>query len=362
MYGFKIKQKLTCCASVLLLCAITNVLCACNKEAAVAKNLGDGLFAKINTVNGDIFIKLEYQKAPLTVTNFTALAEGTMTAAGGKPFYDGLTFHRVISKANGDGDDFMVQGGDPNGNGSGGPGYQFPDEIVPELKHDKPGVLSMANAGPGTNGSQFFITIVPTPWLDGKHTVFGRVVQGQDIVNTIKQGDKINRITIIRNGQEAGSFKADQNRFDELLLRADAEAKAKQQAKRDAGIAAANKALPDAKKTDSGILYVIKKEGKGQKPAAGSTAQLNYELKLLDGKVIDASRMHDSAFEFTVGRGDVIRGWDEMVLDMKQGESRTVIIPPELAYGSRDIPDGKGGVAIPADSYLMFDMELVNIK
>ncbi|MDR2491033.1 MAG: peptidylprolyl isomerase [Spirochaetaceae bacterium] len=328
----------------------------------MAKNLGDGLFAKINTAKGDIIIKLAYQKTPLTTTNFAALAEGTMKAAGGKPFYDGLTFHRVISKANGDSDDFMVQGGDPNGNGSGGPGYQFPDEIVPELKHDKPGVLSMANAGPGTNGSQFFITIVPTPWLDGKHTVFGQVVQGQDVVNKIKQGDKIDRITIIRNGQEAGNFKADQNRFDELLLKADAETKAKQKAKRDVDSAAAAKALPNAQKTDSGILYVIKKDGKGQKPAAGSTVQLNYELKLLNGTVVDASSMHGKIFEFTVGRGEVIKGWDETVLDMKQGESRTVIIPPELAYGSRDIPDGRGGIAIPADSYLMFDMELAGIK
>ena len=328
----------------------------------MAKNLGDGLFAKISTAKGEIFIKLEHQKTPLTVTNFVALAEGTMKAAGGKPFYDGLTFHRVISKANGNGDDFMVQGGDPIGNGSGGPGYQFPDEIVPELNHDEPGVLSMANAGPGTNGSQFFITIVPTPWLDGKHTVFGRVVQGQNVVNTIKQGDKIDRITIIRNGQEAAGFKASQDRFDELLLKAAAEAKAKQQVKRDADIAAIAKILPDAKKTDSGIHYVIKKAGTGQKPAAGSTAQLNYELKLLNGTLVDASSMHGKVFEFTVGRGEVISGWDETVLDMRQGESRTVIIPPELAYGSKDLPDGRGGIAIPADSYLMFDMELAGIK
>ncbi|MDR2079021.1 MAG: peptidylprolyl isomerase, partial [Treponema sp.] len=144
-------------------------------------NLGDGVFARIRTNRGDIVLRLEYQQTPLTVCNFVALAEGKMSAAGGKPFYDGLVFHRVIA-------DFMIQGGDPQGTGAGGPGYRFPDEIVASLKHDGPGVLSMANAGPDTNGSQFFITHKETPWLDGKHTVFGKVVQGQDVVNAIRQG------------------------------------------------------------------------------------------------------------------------------------------------------------------------------
>jgi len=185
-------------------------------EEIGAQNLGDGLFAQITTNRGDIVVRLEYQRAPLTVCNFVALAEGAMDNAKGRRYYDGLIFHRVISRANGDAQDFMIQGGCPQGTGRGGPGYSFPDEIDPSLKHDKPGVLSMANAGPGTNGSQFFITIVPTPHLDGRHTVFGYVVQGQSIVNTAKQGDKIERITIIRNGDEANAFKADQENFDRL--------------------------------------------------------------------------------------------------------------------------------------------------
>jgi len=185
-------------------------------EEIGAQNLGDGLFAQITTNRGDIVVRLEYQRAPLTVCNFVALAEGAMDNAKGRRYYDGLIFHRVISRANGDGQDFMIQGGCPQGTGRGGPGYSFPDEIDPSLKHDKPGVLSMANAGPGTNGSQFFITIVPTPHLDGRHTVFGYVVQGQSIVNTTKQGDKIERITIIRNGDDANAFKADQENFDRL--------------------------------------------------------------------------------------------------------------------------------------------------
>jgi len=175
--------------------------------------LADGLYAKIMTSKGDILIKLEMEKTPLTVTNFVGLAEGTKNSNRGKGvrFYDGLTFHRVLP-------DFMIQGGDPQGDGTGGPGYTFPDEIYSTLRHDAPGTLSMANSGPGTNGSQFFITHAKTPWLDGKHTVFGRVIEGQDVVNAIGQGDTIKTIDIIRIGRKAAAFKADQVSFEMLLL------------------------------------------------------------------------------------------------------------------------------------------------
>lgn len=167
----------------------------------------DGLYARFATTKGTIVARLFFDRTPVTVGNFVGLAEGTLPwrdAAGQarqSRYYDGLIFHRVIA-------DFMIQGGDPLGKGYGGPGYQFPDEFRSDLKHDKPGILSMANAGPNTNGSQFFITHVPTPWLDGKHTVFGEVVEGQSVVDAIAQGDKILSLTIERVGQAARAFDA----------------------------------------------------------------------------------------------------------------------------------------------------------
>jgi peptidylprolyl isomerase len=325
---------------------------------AEAQNLGDGLFARITTNRGDIVVRLEYQRAPLTVCNFVALAEGNMNASSGRRFYDGLTFHRVISRANGDSQDFMIQGGCPLGNGMGGPGYRFPDEIVAELKHDRPGVLSMANAGPGTNGSQFFITIVPTPHLDGKHTVFGYVVQGQNIVNTTRQGDRIERITIIRNGQAANAFRADQGTFDRLQRQIQSAIESRIRTQRQADIDKINAEFPGALQTASGIRYIIQRQGSGDKPASGRTVSVNYEGRLLSGIVFDRSELRGRPLEFQVGTGRVIQGWDETVLDMRPGEKRLVIIPPELAYGDNDVGNG----VIPANSFLIFEMELVSVQ
>ncbi|MDR0323555.1 MAG: peptidylprolyl isomerase [Treponema sp.] len=322
------------------------------------QNLGDGLFARITTNRGDIVVRLEYERAPITVCSFVALAEGKMNAARGRRFYDGLTFHRVISRANGDGQDFMIQGGCPQGNGRGGPGYSFPDEFDPALKHDKPGILSMANAGPGTNGSQFFITIVPTPHLDGRHTVFGQVVQGQNIVNTVRQGDKIEKITIIRNGQAANAFSADQAAFDRLLGQKETEDAARMQAQSHADIDKINSDYPNTQKTVSGIRYIIQKQGSGGKPGTGNTVRVHYSGRLLSGSVFDSSILRGTPLEFEAGTGKVIQGWDEMVIDMQAGEKRLVIIPPELAYGNRDVGNG----LIPANSFLIFEMELISFR
>jgi peptidylprolyl isomerase len=330
-----------------LLVFMAGTACAAPGDAA----LGDGLFARISTNRGDIVLRLEYQKAPLTVCNFVALAEGKMNAAKGKPFYDGLTFHRVVAN-------FMIQGGDPQGNGTGGPGYRFPDEFDPSLRHNGPGVLSMANSGPNTNGSQFFITHTETPWLDGKHSVFGRVVQGQQVVNAVAQGDRITKLTIIRNGSGAAAFKADQAAFDALAREKSAAETAKFQAQRDADLALVSRNYPNAVQTASGLRYIITKEGTGARAERGKTVAVNYKGMLLSGKVFDSSDVHGGPMELQAGAGRVIQGWEETLVDMKQGEKRTVIIPPELAYGAQEVGNG----LIPANSFLVFEMELVRIR
>ena len=303
----------------------------------------DGLYAVIDTDKGVIVLKLFYKDTPLTVCNFVGLAEGTLDAAKGKPFYDGLTFHRVIA-------DFMIQGGDPLGTGSGGPGYKFPDEIVENLKHDGPGVLSMANAGPGTNGSQFFITHVQTPWLDGKHTVFGRVVEGQNVVDAIQQGDKMNSIKIIRTGDEAKAFKTDQEAFYKYL------AATKESEKRRMEDLIKTK-YPPAKLDDDGVYFFVVKQGNGDSPKQGQTLTMKYKGSLLEnGKVFDDTDMREP-FKFPVGLGEVIQGFDSQAAKMTLGEKRIIIIPPHLAYGDASI-DG----LIPPNSYLVFELELLNIK
>ena len=318
--------------------------------ASEEMQLTEGLYAKFITSKGDIIARLEYEKTPLTVANFVGLAEGTKDSNRGKGvrFYDGLTFHRVIAN-------FMIQGGCPLGNGTGGPGYTFPDEIDPTLKHDSPGVLSMANAGPGTNGSQFFITHVPTPWLDGKHTVFGHVVSGQDVANAIKKGDTIKTVEIIRIGDKAKAFKADQAAFDALLADRRTKAEKASQEKIKAENELIAKKWPNAKITPSGLRYVVIKEGEGKKPERGAMITTNYTGTLLDGKKFDSSVDRGKPFVFRVGTGRVIKGWDEAFLDMKKGEKRILILPPDLAYGERGIDK-----VIPPNSTLIFEVELLD--
>ena len=263
----------------------------------------------------------------------------------GTPYYDGLNFHRVIP-------DFMVQGGCPQGSGVGGPGYQFDDEIDPSLCHDKAGILSMANAGPGSNGSQFFITHVPTPWLDGKHTVFGCVVEGQEIVDSITQGDTIDKIEIQRIGKDAQDWDAVAafNSFNQKAQQRIEAQKAKQAEELD-------KVSAGFQKTDSGLRYQIIQEGAGEQAAAGQTVSVHYKGQLLDGTVFDSSYKRQQPIDFVLGQGQVIPGWDEGVLLLKVGDKARFVIPSDLAYGSR----GAGGV-IPPDAALIFDVELVAVS
>ncbi|AUS04095.1 peptidylprolyl isomerase [Pseudotamlana carrageenivorans] len=308
----------------------------------------DGLYAKFNTTKGEILVALEFQKTPGTVGNFVALAEGNLENSAkpqGKPYYDGLKFHRVIP-------DFMIQGGCPQGTGSGNPGYQFDDEFHPDLKHDGPGVLSMANAGPGTNGSQFFITHVETAWLDNKHTVFGKVIEGQDVVDVIAQGDVIESLEIVRVGAEAEAFNAIEafRTFEGSREKRLAEAKAQAEAELD-------KLATGFNKTDSGLRYQIIQKGDGAKAEKGKTVSVHYKGQLSDGTVFDSSYKRNSPIDFPVGVGQVISGWDEGIQLLQVGDKARFVIPSHLGYGSR----GAGGV-IPPDATLIFDVELMRVK
>ena len=304
----------------------------------------DGLYAKITTSRGDILLALTYDKTPGTVGNFVGLAEGKLPEnKTGKPFYDGLKFHRVIA-------DFMIQGGCPLGTGTGDPGYKFDDEFHPNLKHSGPGVLSMANSGPDTNGSQFFITHVATPWLDNKHTVFGYVVEGQEVVDSVKQGDKIESVTIVKVGADAEAFDAVKafKTFNE-------EGAKREEAQKAAAEALLQKHTEGMEITPSGLHYKIFHHGDGEKPKRGAHVSVHYTGMFLDGGVFDSSYQRNQPIQFPLGEGHVIAGWDEGIQLLKKGDKARFVIPSHLAYGSR----GAGGV-IPPNASLVFDVELVD--
>ncbi|WP_428231583.1 peptidylprolyl isomerase [Flavobacterium sp.] len=326
----------------------------------------DGIFATISTTKGDIVVSLEYEKTPVTVANFISLAEGNnpnvkVERLKGKPFYDGLKFHRVIN-------DFMIQGGDPDGNGSGGPGYAFKDEFVEELKFEKGGVLAMANSGPATNGSQFFITHKETPWLNGKHTIFGHVVSGMDNVNKIVQDDIMTKITITRKGEAAKKFNAVKVLADDVKKQDAKKAESQKVVTQKAAYFAATKAK--ATTTASGLKYVITKKGTGIKGAEGSNIYFHYAGYFEDGNLFDSSMSsvakaygkYDAnrdaqkgyqAFPFTVGKKDgMIPGFIEALDMMTDGEKAIFFLPSNLAYGEK----GAGGV-IPPNSTLIFEIE-----
>ena len=308
----------------------------------------DGIYAKFNTTKGSIVAKLTHDKTPGTVGNFVGLAEGQLennVKKMGEPYYDGIKFHRVIP-------DFMVQAGCPLGTGTGDAGYKFDDEFHPELKHDKPGVLSMANAGPGTNGSQFFITHVPTEWLDNKHTVFGHVIEGMDIVNEIAQGDIIESVEIIREGDDAKNW----NAIEAFRTFEGSREKRVAEQKRMAE-EAMEKLAAGFDKTESGLRYKMIQKGDGTQAEKGKTVSVHYEGSLENGKVFDSSYKRKSPIDFKLGVGQVISGWDEGIALLKVGDKARFVIPSYLGYGSQ----GAGGV-IPPDATLIFDVELMNVK
>ena len=370
---------------------------ATNKATTAPSTTGDGMFAEFLTSKGKIIVKLEFQKAPVTVANFVSLAEGTNTFVTdaklkGKPYYDGLKFHRVIK-------DFMIQGGDPQGNGSGGAGYSFKDEIVPEFVFDKGGILAMANSGPATNSSQFFITHKDTPWLNGKHTIFGYVVSGQDVVNAIAQDDVMQKVSIVRKGAAAKAFDAPKTFADYYSHKAEDDQKqaavqAELKAKQEAEAAAAKKIYDEkyapvkadkvkylagvratATKSDTGLEYKIIKTGTGKKPADGTTVYIHYAGYLEDGSLFDSSYedvvkaygKYDESrgsqggynpFPFEAGKKDgLIPGFLEGIGKMSFGDKMVLFIPSKLGYGER----GAGNV-IPPNSNIIFEVELFETK
>jgi len=307
----------------------------------------EGIYARFTTSKGQILVQLTHDKTPGTVGNFVALAEGNLENSAkpqGTPYYDGLKFHRVIA-------DFMIQGGCPLGTGTGDPGYKFDDEFVSELKHDGPGVLSMANAGPGTNGSQFFITHTATPWLDGKHTVFGKVVEGQEVVDAIAQDDVIETLTIERVGDAAQNW----NAVEAFRVFENARAKREEEAKK-AAQEALDKLAAGFDQTDSGLRYKIIQKGSGAQAEKGKSVSVHYEGSLDNGQVFDSSYRRKDPITFTLGIGQVIQGWDEGIALLKEGDKARFVIPSYLGYGER----GAGGV-IPPNATLVFDVELVKV-
>ena len=369
--------------SILFALAIIASFYSCKEEN---NNLPDGLYAKIETNKGEIIVQLDYEKAPITVANFVSLAEGknefvTNENIKNRPFYDGLKFHRVI-------ENFMIQGGDPLGTGSGDAGYHFKDEIT-DLRFDKGGVLAMANNGPATNSSQFFITHIETPWLDGKHTIFGHVVgNGMEAVNKILQDDYMSKVTIIRNGDAAKKFDAVKVFHDYFAVEAENQ-------KKQAAIDAENKRIfnekyktvIDAKvksfaalkatatTTKSGLQFVITKKSGGAKPKAGTGIFIHYAGFLENGTLFDSSiesvcktfgtfdpnRAAQNGYQpipFQAGKKDgMIPGFIEGIEQLSFGDKAVIFIPSKLGYGEA----GAGGV-IPPNANIIFEIELLKAQ
>nr|WP_099543369.1 peptidylprolyl isomerase [Maribacter sp. 4G9] len=370
--------------------ALILIMASC--KTSQRADLGDGLFADIKTSHGDIIVKLEHEKTPVTVANFISLAEGNSPFVSeqfkGKKYYDGLTFHRVMK-------DFMIQGGDPLATGTGNPGYKFMDEFNDSLIHDKKGILSMANSGPATNGSQFFITHAPTPWLDNRHSVFGEVVEGLEVVDSIANVQvtpgnnkpvepvKMNTIEIIRNGKEARKFDAvkimtDYFDGEEERLAAIEKEKAAKRAEMEKMKSEFASTLQtqkqEAKTLESGLKILVLNEGDGEKPKVGQKVGVMYAGYLEDGTLFDSNyeeiaRQYDMFDERRLQGGGympipmdyspespLIAGFREGLLSMNVGDKVRLFIPPHLGYGAQ------GSGPIPPNSDLVFDVEITGIQ
>jgi len=336
------------------------LLIAACKPAKYA-DLDKGLYADIETNKGDILCKLYFEDTPLTIANFVSLAEGTnpnvSDSLKGAKFYDGLTFHRVMKN-------FMVQGVDPLANGTGGPGYKFEDEFPTDslgmLKyaHKGAGVLSMANGGPASNGSQFFITHRDTPWLDYKHTVFGKVTYGQSVVDSIEKGDVINHIRFIRIGHKATGFDAAKVFTKELknskLMKQKRIDDARIKFVEDSKIFQAAQGIDKATKTDSGLQVLTLKKGRGKKFSETKKTTINYTISLADGKQIQTT-VGRAPFVFTLSKQPMIAGVKEALLKMRQGGKARLFIPYYLGYGENAYGP------FPGKSDIVFELEIIKV-
>ena len=368
--------------SILLVCSVLFSLSSCQDKYP---ELEDGLYAEFTTNQGSFVAELFFEETPITVASFVSLAEGNSKMVSeehqDKNFYDGLVFHRVIQ-------DFMIQGGDPTGTGSGGPGYEFPNEIVDSLKHDSKGILSMANSGPNTNGSQFFITLAETPWLNGMHTVFGEVVQGMEAVDSIGQIETdptdrpvnevvIESVKIIRKGSAAKNFDAPKVLPQELenLEAAAIEKQERQTAQRNEIAQRFDSLEEEAEELDSGLKLYLEQEGNGEQPTTGQMVTVYYEGYLRDGQIFDTNR-EDVANEWDIfnpqrkaqggyapmpmeysPNAPMIPGFKEGVQQMNVCDRAILFIPSHLGYGEA----GAGGV-IPPNSDLVFVVEIMELQ
>jgi len=363
---------------ILGIAVLTLIFTGC--KSSKYADLDDGIYADIQTSKGDILVQLHHKATPVTVANFVSLAEGVSPFVTenkkDKKFYDGIIFHRVMK-------DFMIQGGDPEGTGRGNPGYKFKDEFVDSLTHSGKGILSMANSGPKTNGSQFFITHKETPWLNGKHTVFGKVVNGIEVVDSIANVKVLaankpevdvvmNKVEIIRNGKEAKKFDAVQimsNYFDEEKAVTAAFDKMK------TDLVAEFKA--DEIKTDltdSGLRILKKENGSGEKPKIGQKVMVAYDGYLMQNGMLFDSSNAELAEKFGIlnpGRRDqglygptpmeyspeaaLAAGFREGLLTMNVGDKVRIFVPPHLGYGDKDYGP------IPGGSTMVFDLEITEI-
>ena len=368
-----LKKNFLIAIAAISLSSCTPIYKKMNVDKETYEGLKDGLYANFQTSKGNMIVKFEDKKAPVTVANFVGLAEGKIenkAKAKGVPYYDGTIFHRVIK-------DFMIQGGDPKGTGMGDPGYKFDDEKN-DLQHSGKGILSMANSGPNTNGSQFFITEVATPWLDGRHTVFGEVVNGKDVIDSIANVEKgpqdkpktdvvLEKVSVFTKGDEyknydaAAIFNEGKGKIQENNKAAVAKIEADKKKKAEEFAANQQKLVDDLKaemqSTPSGLYYKITKATNGAAPQRGDEVAVHYAGKLVDGSEFDSSFKRNQPIDIPIGVGQVIKGWDEGIMLLKEGETATLLIPSELGYGSA----GAGGV-IPPNAWLIFDVELVSVK